>query len=326
MGTPQATQQIYSSSEKVRSKLNSSVVEDIAARTVVDQGTGNDGIGFGNRQKDILNSKQQHTYNPDQVGCRHENAATLISQSRSLDSRPLELQGPHGSIVGQLNPAQLLHREENSNGEDLPKYFLSTPPKHPQRFLYPGSNTRNLGTIHDPQPVEQNIRYNIVPGIGSSVSDSGTSPGGGNPFYLGAATMAGTTSLGLNHREVAGGGQDVRARSSSSSSSTSMGLIGSEADCDGNVGTGVGGASPPYLSFSTQLMSTSPEVGYGFRTLNLSERPQGTMTLYQTPGYRQSLKEDGHQPIDSREQQHNRLIVSLVNFTFSQFTIINLSS
>ena len=310
METLQASQPIYSSSEKVNSKLNSSVVGDIAPRTQVDQGTGSDGIGFGNRQKEISNLKQQHIYNADQLGCHHENAANFISQSRSLDSRPSGLQG-------QL---QVLHRQENSNGEDLPKYFLSTPPKHPQR--YPGSNTRNLGTTHDPQPAEQNIRYNLVPGMGSSVSDCGTSPGGGNPFYLSAATMFGPTSFGLNHREAGGGSQDVRARSSSSS--TSIGLIGSEADGDGTVGTGVGGASPPYLGFSTHLMSTSPEVGYGFGALNLSQRPQGTMTLYQTPDYRKSLKEDVHQSTDSREQQHNQLIVSLSQFYF--FTIRHHSS
>lgn len=316
MGIPLSSPPIYSSSEKVPSKLSFSVVGVAVPRTAV-QGTSSDGIGFGNRHKDNFNTKQQEGLYPDQLGYRQESTATSTSQSRSLDSRPSGLQSQHHYLEGQPTTHPLLSREDKSSGDELPKYSLSTPPKHPQRLFHPGYNASNVAINSDLMPQEQVGRNNLVYGMGSYVSDSGTSPGGGTPFYISAAAILSPNSSGPSYREHGFGGQEVRARNSSSS----IGFISSEADCDVTAGVGVSGASPPYFGISAQLMSTSPEVGYG-APYSL-ERSQGTMTLYQSPAYRKSYRDDEGRLADSREQHNNQLIVSMTSpFSWS----INLSA
>lgn len=307
----QSSQLVQSSSEKTQSRFSFSAAGPTAYRNSVDTGNGADGIGFGNRQKEYTNLRPHQYSNPDEGGYRRDNVSVGV-QSRSLDSRP---SGLHTQVAaqayeqsqnvgGQSIQTQQLRFEEDANGAELLKYSLSTPPKHPHRLQYASYHSgSNVGTIGATLQSDPSNRYNPTLGVGSYVSESGSSPGGGTPFYLPMAAVIGQTGTGANPKDGSAGRGESRARSGSNF--TGLGLGETEGDVTG--GGGVSAASPPYLGFSTHLMSTSPEIGHSNGAMNNLERSQGAITLYQTPGCRRSLRGEA----ESRLQHNSQLVVSL---------------
>ena len=304
-------QLLQSSSEKVHSKTSFSATGGMEMRA--DAGSGGNGIGF-NRQRDNSSLKQQYI-NHDQGRHRSGSVVSATTHSRSLDSRPQGLhqglntqtlqmgqagqggqgggqgqgQGQQRYTEGEQQPPQT-RLEEESSGNEM-NYSLSTPPKHPQRLPYNNS-----------QPPEQVNRYNLGSGVGSYVSESGTSPGGGTPFYLTAAAGAAPSGSGTTQKDGSSVGRgEPRARSGSAFSRLT------EAEGDGASGSGVPGVSPPYLEFSTHLQSTSPDVSRSYGALNGIERSQGAITLYQMPGHRGPVRRETDRHMDKLQQ--NQLVV-----------------
>ena len=101
-------------------------------------------------------------------------------------------------------------------------------------------------------------------------------------------------------------GREGRARSVSAFT----GLTISETEGDGVMGNGGSGLSPPYLEFSTQLMSTSPQAGTSIGKVGMArlDRSQGALTLYQMPSQRTIVAEDRVRSSDSALHQ-NQLAV-----------------
>ena len=234
-------------------------------------------------------------------GQQPEHADHSTQHSRSLDSRPQELhspvntrwqnqggqlqgrdQGPHGQTDG-LSPSNHPMRFED------PGPSLATPPKYPQRPQQASSSSR-YSTGQNPYPNQNHQgfmgavgsqdavnRHSQGSAAGSLVSDPGTSPGGGNPFFINGTAVYHAAGGGVGQRDSIG--REGRARSGSAFT----GITASEAEGDAAIASGVAGISPPYLECSTQLMSTSPQVGVSVINAGVNrllESQRGAMTLY----------------------------------------------
>ena len=148
-------------------------------------------------------------------------------------------------------------------------------------------------------------RYTQPSVAGSLASESGTSPGGGTPFYLNGAMIYPASGTSLNQK-------DPRFDGRSRSISASTGFTGSEAEgyvVTSSVGPGL---SPPYLECSAQLMSTSPQVDIrandGGGGGGQMERTLGAMTLYHVPTSKKYAMDERNESNDFGQQ--NQLLVS----------------
>lgn len=290
---------LHSSSEKSQSRSSMSSTGGITSYPAFTDRGGNEGIGSGGRNKDVYSAKSEKLLQEDQASYRRDIAST---HSRSLDSRPQELypreQGNNVHLDGRS--PQLRHpRFEDEGAQELLNHQLGTAPKHSTKsHLVTGNGRNNLMQQHD-----QINRHSQGSAAGSLVSESGMSPGGGTPFYLNGAVvfpLVGTSGI---PRDI---GREGRARSVSAFT----GLTISETEGDGATGSGGSGLSPPYLEFSTQLMSTSPQAGTSIGKAGIArmDRSQGALTLYHVPPQRTSITDDRIRPSDSALHQ-NQLAV-----------------
>jgi hypothetical protein len=290
---------LHSSSEKSQSRSSMSSTGGIASYPASADRGSMEGTGVGGRSKDVYSVKSEKLSEEDQASHRRDVATT---HSRSLDSRPHELhhRGPGGNMHLEGRSPQLRHpRFEDEGSSGLLNHQLVTAPKHSVKSHHVAGNGR-------PSPMQQHDqinRHSQGSAAGSLVSESGMSPGGGTPFYLNGAVvypLAGTSGI---PRDV---GREGRARSVSAFT----GLTISETEGDGATGNGGSGLSPPYLEFSTQLMSTSPQAGTSIGKVGMArlDRSQGALTLYQVPSQRASLPEDRPRSGDSAPHQ-NQLAV-----------------
>lgn len=247
-----------------------------------------DGNGGRNEERDKDSYGLQRGQQPG-----HADHST--QHSRSLDSRPQEL---HSPVNMRWQRDQLQGRDQGQFGQtdgpsppnhpmrfEDPGPSLATPPKHPQRPQQASSSSRyssglNLNQNHQglsgAVASQDNVnRHGQASAAGSLVSDSGTSPGGGNPFFINGTTIYHAGVGGAVHRDSIG--REGRARSGSAFTGMT-----SEAEGDAAIASGVSGISPPYLECSTQLMSTSPQVGVSVSSAGnrLLESQRGAMTLY----------------------------------------------
>jgi hypothetical protein len=290
---------LHSSSEKSQSRSSMSSTGGIASYPASADRGSMEGISVGGRSKDVLSAKSEKHSEEDQASHKRDVAST---HSRSLDSRPQELhhRGPGSNMYLEGRSPQLRHpRFEDEGSSGLLNHQLVSAPKHSVKLPHVASNGR-------PNPVQQQDqinRHSQGSAAGSLVSESGMSPGGGTPFYLnGAVVYPLTGTLGVP-RDV---GREGRARSVSAFT----GLTISETEGDGATGNGGSGLSPPYLEFSTQLMSTSPQAGTSIGKVGMArlDRSQGALTLYQMPSQRTIAAEDRARSSDSALHQ-NQLAV-----------------
>jgi hypothetical protein len=297
---------LHSSSEKSQSRSSMSSTGGIASYPASADRGSMEGTGVGGRSKDVYSVKSEKLSEEDQPSHRRDVAAT---HSRSLDSRPHELhhRGPGSTMQLDGRSPQLRHPRFEDGGEGsagLLNHQLVTAPKHSMKSHHAAGNGRpNPMQLQQQQQHDQINRHSQGSAAGSLVSESGMSPGGGTPFYLNGAVvypLAGTSGM---PRDV---GREGRARSVSAFT----GLTISETESDGATGNGGSGLSPPYLEFSTQLMSTSPQAGTSIGKVGMArlDRSQGALTLYQVPLQRTSLAEDRPRSSDSLLHQ-NQLAV-----------------
>lgn len=274
----------HASSEKTQSRSNALTVAGIAqfpAPADLGSGAGNRG-GVGSRNREISYSEQVQISLQDLNGIERDAAPT---HSRSLDSRlnslhPSATSRGHGQTrdQGDYRQSGLGLSPQHPYDETLGMNALLTPPpKHPQRpqsfRTLPG--TGGLSTVQEQDQINRHLQPSVA---GSLASDSGTSPGGGTPFYLNGAIIYPQGGGPLNLKDFR---FDGRARSISASN----GLTASEAEGYVVTSSGGPGLSPPYLECSTQLMSTSPQIdirGNGGCAGQL-EGTLGAMTLYHVP-------------------------------------------
>eukprot|EP00596_Hydrurales_sp_CCMP1899_P000734 CAMPEP_0119034086 /NCGR_PEP_ID=MMETSP1177-20130426/1134_1 /TAXON_ID=2985 /ORGANISM="Ochromonas sp, Strain CCMP1899" /LENGTH=542 /DNA_ID=CAMNT_0006991317 /DNA_START=802 /DNA_END=2430 /DNA_ORIENTATION=+ len=219
------------------------------------------------------------------------NNTNMHGISRSLDSRPQEMaerlrqemeeqnyQSRNKQRIAQNHRPRLDEEERDVYGAERGDHSLSTPPKHPNYS-----------------------RQSFASVAGSYTSDFGTSPGGGMPFYLPGSSpapshmmnAASTSSTASPRREDGYDGSDGRVMTiQGSRSSTGEG---------NDVNPAGSGVSPPYQEVSTQLLSTSPQVGDRAMTLYRLNNPQ--MRVH-------SGKDDGNRE-NSQLQQQQQLLKNL---------------
>lgn len=310
-GTGPRTQQPvqHASSEKTQSRSNTLSVAGIAQFPAPTDLGSDVTRGVGSRNRDVSYSEQVQTPLQDLNGNQRDAAPT---HSRSLDSR-----------LNSLHPSARGHAQGRDQGEYRPglspqhphdeplgmNASLTPPPKHPQR---PQSfrNQSGAGGLSTVKEQDQMNRYTQPSVAGSLASESGTSPGGGTPFYLNGAMIYPASGTSLNQK-------DSRFDGRSRSISASTGFTGSEAEgyvVTSSVGTGL---SPPYLECSTQLMSTSPQVDFrandGGGGAGKMERTLGAMTLYHVPTSKRYATDERNESNDLGQQ--NQLLVSQHTFT-----------
>lgn len=274
----------HASSEKTQSRSNALAVAGIAQFPAPADLSSGANRGVGSRNREISYSEQVQISLQDLNGIERDAAPT---HSRSLDSR-----------LNSLHPSAASRGQGQGQGRDQGDYrqqglglspqhpydgplgmnaLLTPPPKYPQRpqsfRTLPG--TGGLSTVQEQDQMNRHIQPSVA---GSFASDSGTSPGGGTPFYLNGAIVYPPNGNPLNLKDFR---FDGRARSISASN----GLTVSEAEGYVVTSSGGPGLSPPYLECSTQLMSTSPQMdirGNGGCAGQL-EGTLGAMTLYHVP-------------------------------------------
>lgn len=305
---------LHSSSEKSQSRSSISSTGGIASYSASADRGSVEGTGAGGRNKDVYSAKSEKLSEEDQTNHRRDVAST---HSRSLDSRPQDLHhGGPGSIMhleGRLPQLRHPRFEDEGGPSGLLNHQLVTAPKHSVKSHHATGNGR-------PTPMQQHEqinRHSQGSAAGSLVSESGISPGGGTPFYLNGAAVYPLAGASGIPRDV---GREGRARSVSAFT----GLTISETEADGTAGNGGSGLSPPYLEFSTQLMSTSPQAGTSIGKVGTArlDRSQGALTRYQVPWQKTSLAEDRAKSSDSALHQNqlavrNRHAESLFAFPFS---------